>query len=156
MATSSARRKPQREPMSRVDTAWLRMDRPTNPMMITGVLMFDEPLTLPALKQLVRKRFLAFPRFLQKPVETATGAYWKRDDDFDLDWHVRLSALPGRGQKKALERFAGQMASTPLDKTKPLWQFHLIERYEGGSALVARIHHSYADGIALVQVLLSL
>ncbi|WP_045738150.1 wax ester/triacylglycerol synthase family O-acyltransferase [Xanthomonas sp. MUS 060] len=157
MATSrSARRKSQREPMSRVDTAWLRMDRPTNPMMITGVLMLDEPLTLDRLKQLVRKRFLAFARFMQKPVETTTGAYWQRDDDFDLDWHVRLSALPGRGQKKALERFAGQMASTPLDKTKPLWQFHLIERYEGGSALVVRIHHCYADGIALVQVLLSL
>ncbi|WP_045727277.1 wax ester/triacylglycerol synthase family O-acyltransferase [Xanthomonas sp. GPE 39] len=157
MATSrSARLKSQREPMSRVDTAWLRMDRPTNPMMITGVLMLDEPLTLDRLKQLVRKRFLAFARFMQKPVETTTGAYWQRDDDFDLDWHVRLSALPGRGQKKALERFVGQMASTPLDKTKPLWQFHLIERYEGGSALVVRIHHCYADGIALVQVLLSL
>jgi WS/DGAT/MGAT family acyltransferase len=43
-----------------------------------------------------------------------------------------------------------------LDKTKPLWQFHLVEKYNGGSALVSRIHHSYADGIALVQVLLSL
>jgi WS/DGAT/MGAT family acyltransferase len=156
MATSTARRKPRREPMSRVDTAWLRMERPTNPMMITGVLMLDEALSLPQFKQLVRKRFLSFPRFQQKPVDTATGAYWQHDDDFDLDWHVRLSALPGRGGKQALERFAGQMASTPLDKTKPLWQFHLIERYEGGSALVARIHHSYADGIALVQVLLSL
>jgi WS/DGAT/MGAT family acyltransferase len=43
-----------------------------------------------------------------------------------------------------------------LDKHRPLWQFHLVESYQGGSALVARIHHSYADGIALVQVLLSL
>ncbi|MBN6148789.1 wax ester/triacylglycerol synthase family O-acyltransferase [Xanthomonas sp. AmX2] len=156
MATSKARGKPRREPMSRVDTAWLRMERPTNPMMITGVLMLAEPMPLQRLKQLVRKRFLAFPRFQQRPLQTATGAYWQHDDDFDLDWHVRLSALPGRGGKQALERFAGQMASTPLDKSKPLWQFHLIERYEGGSALVARIHHSYADGIALVQVLLSL
>jgi WS/DGAT/MGAT family acyltransferase len=69
---------------------------------------------------------------------------------------VRLSALPGRGGKRELERFVSQMASTPLDQTKPLWQFHLVERYGGGSALVCRIHHCYADGIALVQVLLSM
>ena len=160
MATKKASAKPRREPMSRVDTAWLRMCRPTNPMMITGVLMFDEPMTLDTLKQVIRKRFLAYPRFLQKAVDTPAGASWVTDPDFDLDWHVRLSALPGRhdptSEKKALERFTSQMASTPLDKTKPLWQFHLIERYGSGSALVARIHHSYADGIALVQVLLSL
>lgn len=160
MATKKTPAKPRREPMSRVDTAWLRMCRPTNPMMITGVLMFDEPMTLDRLKQVIKKRFLAYPRFLQKAVDTPAGASWVTDPDFDLDWHVRLSALPGRhdpkSEKKALERFTSQMASTPLDKTKPLWQFHLIERYGTGSALVARIHHSYADGIALVQVLLSL
>mgnify|MGYP006168103737 CR=1 FL=1 len=160
MATKKAQAKPRREPMSRVDTAWLRMCRPTNPMMITGVLMFDEPMTLDTLKQVIKKRFLAYPRFLQKAVDTPAGASWITDQDFDLDWHVRISALPGRhdpkSEKKALERFTSQMASTPLDKTKPLWQFHLIERYGTGSALVARIHHSYADGIALVQVLLSL
>jgi len=55
-----------------------------------------------------------------------------------------------------LERFVSQLSSSPLDKHRPLWQFHLVERYHGGSALVARLHHSYADGIALVQVLLSL
>src|SRR3546814_12129073 len=55
-----------------------------------------------------------------------------------------------------MERFASQLASSPLDKHRPLWQFHLVERYQGGPALVARLHHSYADGIALVQVLLSL
>ncbi|GGD43057.1 hypothetical protein GCM10007235_13870 [Pseudoxanthomonas indica] len=146
--------------MSRVDTAWLRMCRPTNPMMITGVLMFDEPMTLEKLKQVVRKRFLAYPRFRQKAVDGPTGAAWVEDAQFDFDWHVRLSALPGRtdarSEKRALERFVSQMASTPLDRSKPLWQFHLVERYRGGSALVARIHHSYADGIALVQVLLSL
>jgi len=167
MATPKPRLKPstgakaQREAMSRVDTAWLRMERPTNPMMITGVLMLDEPMTLAALKQVIRKRFLAYARFRQKPVDGPTGASWQDDPDFDLDWHVRLSGLPGRGdgpatQKRALQRFVGQLASSPLDPHKPLWQFHLVERYRGGSAIVARIHHCYADGIALVQVLLSL
>lgn len=169
MATSKPRlkrsaegsgKRPRREPMSRVDTAWLRMERPTNPMMITGVLMFAEPMSLVQLKKVIQQRFLAYKRFAQKPVEGATGAQWVEDEHFDLDWHVRLSGLPGKGspaaEKKALERFASQLASSPLDPTKPLWQFHLVERYQGGSALVARVHHCYADGIALVQVLLSL
>jgi WS/DGAT/MGAT family acyltransferase len=142
--------------MSRVDTAWLRMERPTNPMMITGVLMFAEPMSLAKLKRVIRQRFLSYARFHQKAVDTAAGASWQTDENFDLDWHVQLAALPGRGGKRALERFVSQLASSPLNHSRPLWQFHLVERYEGGSALVARIHHSYADGMALVQVLLSL
>jgi WS/DGAT/MGAT family acyltransferase len=132
------------------------MERPTNPMMITGVLMFAEPMSIDALRRVIRQRFLAYTRFRQKAVDTPAGASWQTDEDFDLDWHVQLTALPGRGGKRGLERFVSQLASSPLDHSRPLWQFHLIERYDGGSALVARIHHSYADGIALVQVLLSL
>ncbi len=150
------RKRARRESMSKVDTAWLRMERPTNPMMITGVLMFSEPVDIKRLKKIVEKRFLAYTRFRMKPVETPSGMAWEDDKDFDLDWHVRLSALPGRADQKSLERFVSSLASSPLDKTKPLWQFHLVEKYDGGSALVSRIHHSYADGIALVQVLLSL
>jgi diacylglycerol O-acyltransferase / wax synthase len=104
----------------------------------------------------IRDRFMAYPRLRQKVVETATGTFWQEDADFDLEYHVRLSALPGKGDKQSLERFVSQMASTPLDKTKPLWQFHLVEKYGGGSALIMRIHHCYADGIALVQVILSM
>jgi WS/DGAT/MGAT family acyltransferase len=166
MATQKPRKRARREPMSRVDTAWLRMERPTNPMMITGVLMFAEPMSLERLKKVIDKRFLAYARFRQKAVDTPAGAAWEDDGHFDLDWHVQLAALPGRGdrrrpekegaEKRALERFVSQLASSPLDKHRPLWQFHLVESYEGGSALVARLHHSYADGIALVQVLLSL
>jgi len=156
MADGSRARK-RREPMSRVDTAWLRMERATNLMMITSVMMFEESMSLEQLKKLVKTRFLAYPRFRQKTVDTAAGAFWEDDADFDLDWHVRLSALPGRGGKRELERFVSQQASTPLDKTKPLWQFHLVEKYQGGgSALVTRIHHCYADGMALVQVMLSM
>lgn len=156
MAEQRAGKNARREPMSRVDTAWLRMERPTNLMMITGVLMLAEPLTLDRLRRVVKERFLAYPRFRQKAVDGPAGAVWQDDTDFDLDWHVQLTALPGRGGQKELERFVGQLASTPLDAGKPLWQFHLVERYDGGSALIARIHHCYADGIALVQVLLSL
>jgi WS/DGAT/MGAT family acyltransferase len=156
MAKQQTAQKIRREPMSRVDTAWLRMEKPTNLMMITGVLMFDTPMPLARLRKVLKERFLSYPRFRQRAVDGATGAVWEDDADFDLDWHVRLSALPGRAGKLELEQFVSNLASTPLDQTKPLWQFHLVERFQGGSALVARIHHCYADGIALVQVLLSL
>jgi WS/DGAT/MGAT family acyltransferase len=145
------------EPMSKVDTAWLRMESPTNLMMITGVMMFDRPMDVGRFKRMLAERFLAFRRFRQKAVDTAAGAYWETDRDFDLDWHVRITALPGAGGKKELQHLVSQLASTPLDHSKPLWQFHVVERYEGGgSALITRIHHCYADGLALVQVLLSL
>ncbi|WP_226468355.1 WS/DGAT/MGAT family O-acyltransferase [Luteimonas panaciterrae] len=156
MATAKPRKRANREAMSRVDTAWLRMERATNPMMITGVLMFEEQMSLERLKQVIDKRFLSYSRFRQKAVDSPTGASWVDDPHFELDWHVQLAALTGRGDKRSLERFVSQLASSPLDKSRPLWQFHLVERYQGGSALVARLHHSYADGIALVQVLLSL
>ena len=153
---SAVRGSTRKTPMSRVDHAWLRMERPTNLMMITGVMMFETPLNIVTLKKVLNERFLAYPRFRQKVVETPTGTFWQNDADFDLDYHVRLSALPGKADKAALERFVSQMASTPLDKSKPLWQFHLVEKYDGGSALITRIHHCYADGIALVQVMLSM
>ncbi|MFY2765030.1 WS/DGAT/MGAT family O-acyltransferase [Arenimonas sp. MALMAid1274] len=153
---AEARARIRKSPMSRVDTAWLRMERPTNLMMITGVMMFETPLDIKTLRKVIESKFLSYPRFRQKAVDTPTGAFWQDDADFDLDWHIRLTALPGKGGKKELERLTSQLASTPLDKTKPLWQFHLVEKFGGGSALISRIHHCYADGIALVQVLLSL
>jgi len=145
-----------REPMSKVDTAWLRMERPTNRMMITGVLMFAGPLDAARVRTVLLERFLAFRRFRQKAVVGASGAHWETDADFDIDWHLRVAALPGAADKSELERFVSDLTSTPLDLSKPLWQFHLVENYAGGAALIARIHHCYADGLALVQVLLSL
>src|SRR5687767_3394705 len=146
----------QREAMSKVDTAWLRMERPTNLMMITGVMMFEQPLDVGRFKRMLAERFLEYRRFRQKAVDTASGAFWENDPDFDLDWHVRVTALPGKAAKRELEKLVSELASTPLDHSKPLWPFHVVEKYDGGSALISRIHHCYADGIALVQVLLSL
>ena len=145
-----------REAMSKVDTAWLRMERPTNLMMITGVMMFEQRLDVGRFKRTLADRFLEFRRFRQKAVDTSSGAYWEDDPDFDLDWHVRVTALPGKAGKAELEKLVSEFSSTPLDHSKPLWQFHVVEQYGGGSALISRIHHCYADGIALVQVLLSL
>ncbi|HEX5634486.1 MAG TPA: wax ester/triacylglycerol synthase family O-acyltransferase, partial [Gemmatimonadales bacterium] len=75
---------------------------------------------------------------------------------FDLRHHVVRARLPRPAGKRQLEALVGRLASTPLARERPLWQFHLVDNYGGGSAVVVRIHHCYADGIALVQVMLSL
>lgn len=146
----------QRERMSSVDTAWLRMDRPSNLMMICGVLIFRERVAFARLQKTLADRFLRFERFRQRPLQTPTGSYWQTDGQFDFANHLERVALPGRAGKVELETFVSTLAATPLDPARPLWQFHLIDRFGGGSALVVRIHHCYADGIALIQVMLSL
>jgi len=145
-----------RERISGVDTAWLRMDQPTNLMMIVGVMMFDGPLELAQARKCIASRFLAFKRFGQCAVQDAAGAWWQEPEEFDIAAHVVVARLPGRAGKRELERLVSELASTPLDASRPLWQFHVVENYAGGSALVARIHHCYADGIALIQVMLSM
>ncbi len=145
-----------REPMSKVDTAWLRMEQPTNLMMINGVIIMDEHLDYESLLETIEQRFLTFRRFRQKAVDTARGAYWIEDEDFDIRCHVRRTALPGSADQEELELLVSQLASTPLDSTKPLWQIYIVENYVEGPVILIRIHHCIADGIALVQVFLSL
>jgi len=145
-----------REKMSSVDTAWLRMDRPTNLMMIVGVLTFEGAVDYARFKATIAARLAPYRRFRQRVIVDATGAWWEDDPTYDIDSHLHRVALPGSGDKDELERFAADMVSQPLDDTKPLWQFTLIENYLGGSALLVRIHHCIADGIALVGVMLKL
>jgi diacylglycerol O-acyltransferase / wax synthase len=146
----------QRERISGVDTAWLRMDQPTNLMMIVGVMMFEKRLDPRKVKKVLAARFLAFRRFGQRAVQDAAGAWWQADDEFDIGHHVLRATLPGAGGKAELEAFVSELASTPLDPARPLWQFHVVDNFNGGGALVTRIHHCYADGIALIQVMLSM
>ena len=138
-----------REPMSMIDAAWLRMDRPTNLMMICGMMLFDRRVDLAALRSVIATRMLCFHRFRQRVAGPAEAPYWELDPQFDLDWHVRRVAMPsGPG---ALEELAGDLASTALDPRKPMWQFHLAEGSHS-CALILRIHHCYGDGFALLHV----
>jgi WS/DGAT/MGAT family acyltransferase len=145
-----------RERISSVDTAWLRMDRPTNLMMIVGVMIFDTPLDFDRLKRTIECRLLPYRRFRQRAVQEVAGAWWEDDESFDIDAHLHRAVLPGKGSKAELQQYAAELIATQLDHGRPLWSFHLIERYAGGSALVVRIHHSIADGIALIGVMNSL
>ncbi|MGZ5194583.1 MAG: wax ester/triacylglycerol synthase family O-acyltransferase [Ramlibacter sp.] len=147
------------ERMTKVDTAWLRMDSPSNLMMIVGVWSLKPPVKYHELCRRVEERLLKYNRFRQRVVEDTAGATWVEDTDFDIERHVLHEKLPKHAKGKAqsaLQDRVGELAMQPLDPKHPLWQMHLVEDYEGGSALIVRIHHCIADGIALISVTMSL
>jgi diacylglycerol O-acyltransferase len=146
------------ESMSKVDTAWLRMDSDSNLMMILGVWTLRPGIGLAALRKRVTDRLLPYDRFRQRVEEEGGGARWV-DHEVDIREHVVAEKLPrrkGLAPQVALQERIGKLAMQPLDRARPLWQMHLVEDYEGGSALIIRIHHCIADGIALISVTMSL
>jgi WS/DGAT/MGAT family acyltransferase len=147
---------PARVRLSPVDTAWLRMDAPGNLMMIVGVDLLEGPCDAPRLKRLLENTLLAYPQFRSRVVMDPSGAWWEEDADFDLDHHLVRIGLPGKGGKAELQKLVATLAGQALDPMRPLWQFHLVENFDGGHALIVRIHHCIADGIALIGVLLSM
>ena len=155
MTTSPA----SRERMSRVDTAWLRMDSDINLMMIVGVWLLRPGIAYETLCERVEDKLMRYERFREIAVRDASGATWVGDDDFNIHRHVvreKLKKAAGQGERVALQERVGVLASQPLDPARPLWQFHLIDGYEGGSALIARVHHCIGDGIALISVMMTI
>ncbi len=148
------------ESLSSVDVAWYQMEDPTNLMMITGVFIFDEPVDFERLKATLDVRLVQrFRRFRQRVIAKRSRfgrPYWEDAPNFDLSSHIHRVALPAPGDHAALQAMVSDLMSTSLDFSKPLWHFHLIEGYEDRSALLVRLHHAIADGIALVQVMLSM
>jgi len=148
---------PARERMSPVDTAWLRMDRPSNLMMIVGVMHLPGPVDASRLRATVQRRLVQrFRRFRQKTVSDWTGWWWQDDPEFDLDRHLVFSALPAPAGQAELQRYVSDLATEPLHPDRPLWRYDVIDHCDGGSAIVTRIHHCIADGVALVGVMLSM
>ena len=150
---------PSKTPLTAADSAWLRMEEPTNLMTITGVLTFREPIARERWLELLRERFLPHLRFRQvvheHRVRLGTPS-WVLDESFDLERHLISASLPGEAGQRELEAYVSQLMATPLDFSRPLWQFHLIDNFKGGSALVGRVHHCIGDGMSLVQVMLGL
>lgn len=145
--------------MSPVDGAWLRMDSPTNPMVINAVLLLDGPVPHAEIERLLRDRLLPHPRFRRRAASFGVPfvpARWEEDPYFDLATHVHRVALPTPSDEATLADLIGDIMSSPLDHHRPLWQVHHVEGLALGSALVARIHHAVGDGVALVKLLLGL
>jgi WS/DGAT/MGAT family acyltransferase len=137
------------------------MDRPTNLMVINAVMLLDGPLDAARFEDVLQRRLVdRFPVFHQRPVRRAGRWFWEDDPGFTLADHVRHSRLPRPGSDVVLRRYVEEHMTEPLDFSRPLWQVHVIDGHRVGgrvtSALLVRVHHSLADGIALAQVLLTL
>jgi diacylglycerol O-acyltransferase len=149
-----------REHMSSADAAWLHMDRPTNLMVVHAVLWFDRPLDWARVERALGSPLVdEFPRFRQRAVESAVPfetPVWEDDPKFTLRSHLHRVALPAPGDRRALQELIADTMTLPLDHSQALWQVHLIDGYGSGSAMLFRVHHCVADGIALARVLLSL
>ena len=143
--------------MPAADAAWLHMDRPTNIMVVNSVLWFDAPVDWDRVRGIFLERVVdRFPRFSQRAVEGTllAGPHWEDDPGFDPDLHFHHLALPAPNDRAALEHFVSDRVTTPLQRDRPLWEVYLIDGYGDGAAVLIRIHHSIADGIALARVML--
>jgi diacylglycerol O-acyltransferase len=155
-ATDSGGPASAREPLLPVDHAWLRMDDPTNLMIINGVLVLGGPVARGRIQRLLETRLLPIPRFRQRVVKRRGATCWEAVPELDLGVHLLEVTLPGVDGDAELRDLVGALMSQPLDPERPLWAFHLVQNYKGGSVLLARLHHSIGDGMALLLVLLSL
>ena len=150
----------QRRIMAPLDSIWLAMDRPHNLMVIVAVVFLGDVPDWDEVSRLVQTRMVdRYPAFRQKvhPSGRLGGRpHWVDDEDFSLERHLRRVTLPPPGDDGALQRYMEEHVTTPLDLAHPLWEVHLVERHGSGAAIVCRVHHALADGLAMAQVLLSL
>ena len=126
-------------------------------MHIGGVLIFEGP--PPAFEDFlnhIRGRLHLVPRYRQRlatpPLETGRPL-WVDDPTFNLEYHVRHTALPEPGTERQLFLLASRIASQQLDRSKPLWENWLVEGLEGDRfALISKTHHSLVDGVSGVDL----
>lgn len=148
-------------PVAPGDLTWLHMDRPNNLMYTHGLMTLKETPDWDQVEEVMNQRLVhRFPVFGRRAAEVDGTWVWQDDPDFSLSHHVRRVTLDaGATMDDALRYFSGRM-SEPFDPAHPLWEADLIDGVTGPDGDVAlvmsRFHHGIADGVRLVQVLLSL
>jgi WS/DGAT/MGAT family acyltransferase len=133
------------------------MDRPANPMVVNSLVLLGGMPEYDVVAELLEERLVRrFPRFRRRVADPlGRRPAFEDDPTFELSNHLHRLALPMPGDRGALEELIGDLIDPPLDPNRPLWHVYLIEGHEGGAAVLWRIHHCIADGIALSRVLLS-
>ena len=143
--------------LSSIDASFLHQEGPASHMHIGGVLIFQgPPPDFADFVNHVRSRLHLVPRYRQKlatpPLETGRQL-WVDDPDFNIEYHVRHTALPAPGTEEQLFLLTARIASQQLDRTKPLWENWLVEGLEGDRfALISKTHHSLVDGVSGVDL----
>jgi diacylglycerol O-acyltransferase len=145
-----------------LDGAFLALESPTTHLHILGALIFD-PTEVPGgvdfrgIRAMVAERVTLVPPFRQRMVEVPFGLQHPAmvdDPEFDLDYHLRRVSIPAPGGLDQLADLVADVASRPLDRSRPLWEFHVVEGLEHGYvAVVPKVHHSIIDGVSGAEVM---
>jgi WS/DGAT/MGAT family acyltransferase len=147
------------------DKTFLDLERPNEPQHIAAVTVFDAGrlarpdggVDIERVRAYVASRLHRLPRYRQRlawiPLEN--HPVWVDDPHFQIEYHVRHTALPRPGDERQLKRLTGRLISQPLDRDRPLWEFWVVEGFEGGKrfAIVQKVHHCMIDGIAGVDLM---
>lgn len=145
--------------LSALDVSFFYLEDETTPMHMGEMLLFQAPdsgFDYDRLVTLIRRRIAFVPRYRQR-VRWVPGGLanpvWVDDQDFDVAFHVRRSALPSPGTEGQLRELAARIMSRPLDRDRPLWEVYLVEGLEGGRfAILTKTHHAMIDGVAGVDI----
>jgi diacylglycerol O-acyltransferase / wax synthase len=143
--------------LSALDVSFLTNESSSAHMHVGAIMIFEGP--PPAYEDLlehVNSRLHLVPRFRQKlahpPVETGRP-FWIDDPTFNLEYHVRHSALPSPGSEEQLRNMAARVFSQQLDRTKPLWELWLVQGLTRKRfAIVSKTHHALVDGVSGVDI----
>jgi diacylglycerol O-acyltransferase / wax synthase len=145
--------------LTSLDASFLYMEEATTPMHVGSVMVFQPPsegFDYDGLVSLIGARIAFIPRFRQRIREVPgrlANPVWVDDDQFDVTYHVRRSALPSPGGDAQLEEFVARIQSRALDRRRPLWEVYLVEGLaDGRFAIVSKSHQALVDGINAVDI----
>ena len=145
--------------LTSLDASFLYLEDATTPMHVGSVMVFDPPaegFEYDNIIDLVSNRIAYVPRYRQRVRHTPgriSNPVWVDDQDFDITYHVRRSALPKPGNTAQLEEFVGRIQSRALDRDRPLWELYLVEGLERGRfAIVTKTHQALVDGVNAIDI----
>lgn len=148
--------------MRRIDltsAGFLMLEKRETPMHVGGVNLFtlpegvNERRFLEDLREMLQATKEFRRPFAEYPVTGRTGLFWEKDENMDMDYHVRHSALPAPGRYRELFALASRLHTTLLDRTRPLWELHLIEGLQNRQfAVYNKIHHAAIDGVGAMHI----
>ncbi|HVM52122.1 MAG TPA: wax ester/triacylglycerol synthase family O-acyltransferase [Acidimicrobiales bacterium] len=151
--------------LSGLDASFLYLETSTSHMHVASTVVYD-PSSLQGdwdaerVKEEIDRRLHLVPPFRRRLKEIPFQLHhplWIEDPDFDLDYHVRQVAAPGRGGRDDLAALAGDIISRPMDRSRPLWDMTFVEGLEDGSmAVVTRTHHAAIDGASGMDITVNL
>ena len=152
-----------RDRLTPADAMFLHLEDDHTHMHVASVTIFEGSVDYQEALDEIRRRLHLVPRFRQKLAFVPLGLerpVWVDDPHFNLEYHVRHTALPAPGTEEQLKRLAGRVMSQQLDHTKPLWEIWLVDKLAGDRfAMIAKTHHCLVDGVSgadITAVLLDL